>query len=199
GSGKGSVIWSIVAALLGGVRRNLVQLWGLDTKGGMELGIGKALFARLASKDFAQMATMLEQAATLAQDRAERLAGLTRQHQPTVAEPVIVLVIDELANLTSSLTDRHLKDRIKAALSIVLSQGRAVGVHVVAAIQDPRKDVLPFRNLFPTRIGLRLSEPGEVDMVLGDGIRDRGALCDRIPQTAPGVGYVVLDGDPAPV
>jgi hypothetical protein len=116
----------------------------------MELGIGRPLFARFASKDFAQMAAMLEQAATLAQNRADRLAGVTRQHVPTEAEPVIVLVIDELANLTSYLTDRHLKDRIKQALSTVLSQGRAVGVHVVAAIQDPRKDVLPFRNLFPT-------------------------------------------------
>jgi DNA segregation ATPase FtsK/SpoIIIE-like protein len=165
----------------------------------MELGIGRPLFARFASKDFTQMATMLEQAASLAQSRADRLAGVTRQHTPAVAEPVVVLVIDELANLTSYLTDRQLRDRIKAALSIVLSQGRAVGVHVVAAIQDPRKDVLPFRNLFPTRIGLRLSEPGEVDMVLGDGIRDRGALCDRIPQAMPGVGFVVLDGDPPPV
>jgi S-DNA-T family DNA segregation ATPase FtsK/SpoIIIE len=70
---------------------------------------------------------------------------------------------------------------------------------VVAALQDPRKEVLPFRNLFPTRIGLRLSEEAEIDLVLGDGARDRGARCDRIPQTSPGVGYVVLDGDPTPV
>src|SRR4030095_14890799 len=97
------------------------------------------------------------------------------------------------------LTDRQLKDRIKAALGIVLSQGRAVGVHVVAAIQDPRKEVLPARGLFPTRIGLRLTEPAEVDLVLGDGMRDRGALCDRIPQTQPGVGFVVLEGDPTPM
>jgi S-DNA-T family DNA segregation ATPase FtsK/SpoIIIE len=84
-------------------------------------------------------------------------------------------------------------------LSIILSQGRAVGVHVVAAIQDPRKEVLPFRDLFPTRIGLRLSKPSQVDLVLGDGMRDRGALCDRIPMSTPGVGYVVLDGDPTPM
>jgi hypothetical protein len=36
-------------------------------------------------------------------------------------------------------------------------------------------------------------------MVLGDGMRDRGALADRIPQTTPGVGYVVLEGDPTPM
>jgi hypothetical protein len=199
GSGKGSVIWSIVRALAGGVGTGLVQLWGLDPKGGMELGIGRPMFTRFACRDFAEMAAMLEQAAEVAQDRAARLAGETRQHEPTLAEPLIVLVIDELANLTAYLTDRQLKDRIKAALGIVLSQGRAVGVHVIAAIQDPRKEVLPARGLFPTRIGLRLSEPGEPDMVLGDGMRDRGALCDRIPQTTPGVGYVVLEGDPTPM
>jgi hypothetical protein len=199
GSGKGSVIWSIVRALAGGVADGLVELWGLDPKGGMELGIGRPLFARFASRDFAEMAAMIEQAAATAQERAARLAGQTRQHVPTVDEPLIVLVIDELANLTAYLTERQLKDRIKAALGIVLTQSRAVGVHVVAAIQDPRKEVLPARGLFPTRIGLRLSEPAEVDMVLGDGMRDRGALCDRIPQTQPGIGYVVLEGDPTPM
>jgi S-DNA-T family DNA segregation ATPase FtsK/SpoIIIE len=69
-------------------------------------------------------------------------------------------------------------------------------VYVVAALQDPRKDVLPFRDLFPTRIGLRLTEPAQVDLVLGDGMRERGALCDRIPMSLPGTAFVVLDGAP---
>ncbi|WP_344299978.1 FtsK/SpoIIIE domain-containing protein [Paractinoplanes deccanensis] len=199
GSGKGSAIWSIVRSLVGGVAAGMVELWGLDPKGGMELGIGRRLFARFASRDFAEMAAMLEHAATTAQERAARLAGHTRQHYPTPDEPLIVLIIDELANLTAYVTDRQLKERIKAALGIVLTQGRAVGVHVVAAIQDPRKETLPARGLFPTRIGLRLSETPEVDLVLGDGMRDRGALCDRIPMTQPGIGYVVLEGDPTPM
>jgi S-DNA-T family DNA segregation ATPase FtsK/SpoIIIE len=59
--------------------------------------------------------------------------------------------------------------------------------------------VLPFRDLFPTRIGLRLTEASQTDLVLGDGMRQRGAACERIPQGLPGVGYVVLDGDPTPV
>ncbi|RZU50815.1 S-DNA-T family DNA segregation ATPase FtsK/SpoIIIE [Krasilnikovia cinnamomea] len=199
GSGKGSVIWSFIRALAAGVSTGLVELWGIDPKGGMELGMGRPLFTRFATHNFAQMAELLEEAAQLAQARAARLAGETRQHQPTQAEPLIVLVIDELANLTHYLTERQLKDRIKAALGIVLSQGRAVGVHVIAAIQDPRKEVLPARGLFPTRIALRLSEAAEVDLVAGDGMRDRGALCDRIPQSQPGVGYVALEGDPTPM
>ncbi|MFX0593483.1 FtsK/SpoIIIE domain-containing protein [Melissospora conviva] len=198
-AGKGSVIWSLVRSLASGVGTGLVQIWGLDPKGGMELGIGAPMFARFACKDYAAMCELIEEAASLARERAGKLRGKARQHTPTPAEPLVVLVVDELANLTAYLTDRQLKDRIKAALSIVLSQGRAVGVHVVAAIQDPRKEVLPFRDLFPTRIGLRLSEPAQVDLVLGEGMRDRGALCDRIPQNLPGVGYVVLDGNPTPM
>jgi S-DNA-T family DNA segregation ATPase FtsK/SpoIIIE len=31
-------------------------------------------------------------------------------------------------------------------------------------------------------------------MVLGDGARDRGALCDMIPEHLPGVGYVCEEG-----
>jgi len=47
GSGKGSVIWSLVRSLAGGVGTGLVQLWGLDPKGGMELGIGRPMFTRV--------------------------------------------------------------------------------------------------------------------------------------------------------
>jgi len=62
--------------------------------------------------------------------------------------------------------------------------------------------VISLRNLFPTRIALRLDESDQVDMVLGDGARDRGALADLIsplPQQGAGVGYVRIEGTPDPV
>jgi DNA segregation ATPase FtsK/SpoIIIE, S-DNA-T family len=55
------------------------------------------------------------------------------------------------------------------------------------------------RDLFPTRIALRLVEADQVDLVLGHGARDRGAVCDRIPVTQPGTGYILLDGLREPV
>jgi S-DNA-T family DNA segregation ATPase FtsK/SpoIIIE len=73
---------------------------------------------------------------------------------------------------------------------------------VSAALQDPRKDVLAIRNLFPDRIAMRLDEPEQVDMVLGDGARDRGATADLVstdPATGAGVAYVRVDPDPDPV
>src|SRR5262249_47271746 len=44
GAGKGSVLWALIRALAGGIRRGLVQLWVIDPKGGMELAFGEKLF-----------------------------------------------------------------------------------------------------------------------------------------------------------
>ena len=51
GSGKGSVIWSLVTALAPGIRDGLVQVWAVDPKGGMELAPGRALFTRFVYGD----------------------------------------------------------------------------------------------------------------------------------------------------
>jgi S-DNA-T family DNA segregation ATPase FtsK/SpoIIIE len=198
-AGKGSVVWSLLRALGPAIRAGLVAPWVLDPKGGMELAAGERMFARFEADSYEAMAVLLEDAVDVMDRRSRMLRGITRQHRPTADDPLILVVVDEMANLTAYLSDAGLRKRITGALSLLLSKGRAVGVHVVAALQDPRKDVLPFRNLFPTRVALRLTESAEVDMVLGDGMRDRGALCDLIPVELPGVGYVVLNGVPEPV
>jgi S-DNA-T family DNA segregation ATPase FtsK/SpoIIIE len=199
GSGKGSVIWSLLRGLSPAIRDGHVAVWAVDPKGGMELGPGRGLFARLAERSFEEMADLLDDAVVVMQVRARRLAGVTRLHEPTSAEPLILVVVDEVATLSAYLPDRRLRERIAGALALLLTQGRAVGVSVLAALQDPRKEVLFIRNLFPARVCLRLDEPGQVDMVLGDGARERGARCDRIPALQPGVGYVALDGVREPV
>jgi S-DNA-T family DNA segregation ATPase FtsK/SpoIIIE len=115
-------------------------------------------------------------------------------HQPTVAEPLILVVIDEIATLTAYQPDRKLRARIDRSVGLLATQGRGPGVSVLGALQDPRMEVLGFRPLFPTRVALQLDEPGQVDMVLGPGARDQGALCDKIPDATRGVGYVRIDG-----
>jgi S-DNA-T family DNA segregation ATPase FtsK/SpoIIIE len=128
--------------------------------------------------------------------RQAQLRGISRLHVPTVAEPLVVVVVDELASLTAYVSDRDAKRRIATALALLLSQGRAVGVTVIGAVQDPRKEVVDLRDLFPTRIGLRLADATQVPLVFGPGARDNGARCDQIPEILPGVGYVGLDGVP---
>jgi S-DNA-T family DNA segregation ATPase FtsK/SpoIIIE len=202
GSGKGSVLWSLLRSLGPEIRDGRVAVWAIDPKGGMELGPGRALYTRFAvpslddlDAPYERIAVLLEDAVKVMQRRAGGLAdGLIRKHTPTIEEPLVLVVIDEIANLTAYLTDRKVKDRINRALGLLLTQGRAVGVCVVGALQDPRREVMALRNLFPDKVGLRLDGPAEVDMVLGDSAREQGAYCDRIPAGLPGVGYVRVDG-----
>jgi len=200
GAGKGSVLWSLIRALGPAIRDRRVELWAVDPKGGMELSPGAALFARFAYGDPAEMVQLLEEAVAYMRTRAERLRQSgQRVHAPAVGDPLVVVVVDEMAALTAYVGDRDLKKRAEAALQLLLSQGRAPGVLVVAALQDPGKDVLPFRDVFPARIALRLLEDTQVDMVLGRSARLHGADCDQIPASLPGVGYVALEGIREPV
>jgi len=206
GAGKGSVIWSLIDALTPAIREGTAEVWALDPKGGMELAPGRGLFSRFVYGDpddgFAyelEFARVLEDAVAVMRRRQAALRGVTRLHTPTPAEPLVVAVVDELASLTAYVVDREAKKRIAAALSLLLSQGRAVGVTVVGAVQDPRKDIVTMRDLFPTRVALRLTEAEQVALVLGSGARDRGALCDQIPESLPGVGYLGIDGIAEPI
>ena len=203
GAGKASLLWSIVRALLPAMVAGLVRVWAADPKL-MELAYGRAIFdryGRYAATPEA-IATMLEDAVDGMQRRAALFAGKHREHTPTPEHPFIVILVDEVAFLTAYLSDRAIRDKIKAALATLTTQGRAVGYSVVAALQDPRKEVMSIRNLFPDRIAMRLDEPEQVNMVLGDGARDRGALADLISTnetTGAGVAYVRLATDPDPV
>jgi DNA segregation ATPase FtsK/SpoIIIE, S-DNA-T family len=181
----------------------LVRVHAADPKL-MELAFGRVLFDRYGSytADPVDIAAMLTTMVTGMQERASRKAGKQRDHTPTADEPLEVIVLDEVAFLTAYQRSKALRDTILEALATLTTQGRAVGYVVVAALQDPRKEVLTIRNLFPDRIALRLDEPSQVDMVLGDGAHDRGAYCEHIstdPNTGAGVGFVRLENNPDPV
>jgi S-DNA-T family DNA segregation ATPase FtsK/SpoIIIE len=197
GAGKSSVLWSMVDQLAPAIADGTVEVWGIDPKA-MELAAGEALFTRLAYIGPADYAHTLEDAVLIMRERQASLRGVTRLHQPSPAEPLIVILIDELAAL-AYVNERDVRRRIENALGLLLSQGRAVGVSIVGAIQDPRKDVLPDRDLFPVRVALRLTESEQIHLVLGPGARDRGARCDQIPHSLPGVGFVQIDGVAEPV
>jgi len=194
GSGKGSVLWSLLHGLGHDISRGRVQVWAMDPKGGMELRPGQGLFCRFEDSSAEAMCAAVEDLVTLKDKRAKALAarGL-RSHVASVDEPHVVLMIDELATLTA-LADRAVTNRFERALGLLLTQGRACGITVVAAVQDPGKDVVGWRDLFPTRVAMRLDNPIQVDMVLGDGARDRGARADHISELTPGVAYVRVEG-----
>ena len=203
GAGKASLLWGLIRAMFPLTQAGLVRVLAADPKL-MELAFGRVIFERYGeyAADPDAIAGMLEAAVAGMQERAARFAGHRRDHTPTAADPFVVVLVDEVAFLTAYQPDRKLKDRIMAALATLTTQGRAVGYCVVAALQDPRKEVLAIRNLFPDRIAGRLDEPGQTDMLLGDGAHDRGAACELIstdPAIGAGVAFVRLEADPDPV
>lgn len=192
GAGKGSVLWSLLAGLAPGVKAGLVAVRCLDPKGGMEFGAGAGLFDRFAY-DSESIVEVLRETTDTMRARAQRLRGTTRTHQPSRAEPHIVLLVDELASLTA-YAERKQRTEVEQLLGLWLAQGRAVGVSVIAAVQDPSKDVVALRQLFPVRVGLRMTEATQTAMILSGAAHQNGARCEDIPATTPGVGYVLTEG-----
>lgn len=197
GSGKASLVWGLLLGLANPIKSGLVEVWGIDRKGGMELALGLPLLTRFAA-DAERSVILLEEAVEAMQQRARDLAGKTRQHVAAIGSPTVVVLIDELAALTAYETDRDLLRRANAALATLASQGRAVGFVVFACLQDPRKETLPARGLFTQTVGLRLRDRIETAMVLGDGAVASGALCHEISPDTPGIAYVLPDDGRAP-
>ncbi|MFI8528369.1 hypothetical protein ACIGB8_28180 [Promicromonospora sukumoe] len=194
GAGKGSVLWSVIGGLAPAIHDGTVCAWGLDLKGGVELEMGRALFGRVAytSEDSIEVLRALMR---VIDRRKESMRGVSRLHTPTAAEPLHVLMIDELADLMaySEFETRREADRL---MSKILTQGRALGVVVVSCVQNPRQEAVGQRNLYPQKIALRLDSDVESDMVLGPAALQ--APAHEISRSDPGTGYLVRE-DGAPV
>jgi S-DNA-T family DNA segregation ATPase FtsK/SpoIIIE len=191
GAGKGSIFWGIACGLGPAVAAGTAQLVGIDLKYGIELAAGARLFTKIATTE-ADAVETLAAVEKLMDKRGNVMAGRTREHSPTKASPLVVLLIDELAGVTAYMSDPALRKQAAASLSRILTKGRALGIVVAAFLQDPRKEVLPMRGLFTQTIALRLRSRDEVAMVLGDGMTD-AAPAQRISPDRPGTGYVIAE------
>jgi DNA segregation ATPase FtsK/SpoIIIE, S-DNA-T family len=71
----------------------------------------------------------------------------------------------------------------------------------MAFVQEPSKDVVEVRDLFTTKSCLGVTAAVHVDMALGDGARDKGALADEIPgdEDHAGIGFAIAPGSRLPV
>ena len=191
GAGKGSVFWGIGAGFGPAVQAGLVRLVAIDLKYGIEVSVGSQLFTKVATTEDDAVKTLaaLEE---LMNSRGAKMAGNSREHIPSAAQPLVVLLIDELAGVTAYMSGPALRKQAAASLSRILTKGRALGIVVAAFLQDPRKEVLPQRGLFTQTIALRLRSRDEVAMVLGDGLTD-AAPAHRISPEIPGTGYIVAE------
>ena len=190
GSGKGSVLWGICGGLAPAVHLDLVRLWAVDLKRGVEVSMGAGLFSHIATDPHAAIAT-LRRLLQVIDERGRQMAGLSRLHEPAPGDPLHVLVVDELAALTA-YGDADTRRDGNRLLAEILTQGRALGVVVVACVQDPRKEVVGMRGLFTQTIALRLRSVDETRMVLGDGTASL-APAHRLSPNAPGSAWIVDD------
>ena len=82
--------------------------------------------SRLYERDFAHV---LEDAVFVMRRRQAALRGHTGLHTPTVAEPLVVVVIDELASLTAYVVDRDAKKRITGTADATGAQTRPIPIN----------------------------------------------------------------------
>jgi S-DNA-T family DNA segregation ATPase FtsK/SpoIIIE len=122
--------------------------------------------------------------------RTEAMSGQSRKFTPSKNMPLNVVIIDELGYLLRLLPDRAQRQEAQELLTTVLVLGRAVGICLIGALQDPRKEVLDSRDLWPTKVALRLTRE-MTDLVLGRGAWEAGARCDQITPEYAGAAYVL--------
>jgi S-DNA-T family DNA segregation ATPase FtsK/SpoIIIE len=191
GWGKGSIIWTLVLGLAPAWRAGLVEFWGVDSKM-IELAMGREVWAHYADTD-EDSVTMLEQCVEAMHERTRQMQGISRKFTPSIQTPLNVVVIDEMGYLAAYLPDKRLRERADKAVRALLAKGRAPGFAVVGCVQDPRKETCGYRDQFSIRIAGLMTAP-MVDLVLGEGAYEAGALCDRIPLPhagGAGVAYVL--------
>lgn len=189
GAGKSNLLANLILSQADKACNSQSLLYGIDLKKGVEFTPYGPLWQ--------QLATNLNEAISLLEEINEELdwrcAWLIQNGQRTYAnDKPIYLFIDEAAELTGAIDRdaRQQQERARALLDRILRQGRAVGITVILATQDPRKEVSPFRDRCPTRIALRLNSKDETKMMLGDSAVTDGAAPWLIGHRQPGVGYL---------
>jgi DNA segregation ATPase FtsK/SpoIIIE, S-DNA-T family len=191
GAGKNSVMWCPLVTIAPAIRDGLVRVSGIDPKG-MELAYGRRIFARYAVTGTDALAVLDELIATM-EARKAQYAGQIRTVPISSEHPLELLEFDEIGALTK-YTDRKTREAITERVALLTTQGRALGFTVRGYVQEPTKETVPVRELFPRRICLRVSTKSHVGMVLGDQAYERGAWANRITEAEAGVGYVFGEG-----
>ncbi|HEX6403692.1 MAG TPA: FtsK/SpoIIIE domain-containing protein [Pseudonocardiaceae bacterium] len=191
GAGKNSLTWCPLVSIAPAIRDGLVRVSGIDPKG-MELAYGRRVFHRYAVTGSEALAVLDDLIDSMAARKAA-FAGQVRTVPISPEHPLELLEFDEIGALTK-YTDRRTREAITERVALLTTQGRALGVTVRGYVQEPTKDTVPVRELFPRRICLRVAAKSHVGMVLGDQAYDRGAWANRITDAEAGVGYVFGEG-----
>ncbi|PJM75365.1 hypothetical protein [Bifidobacterium simiarum] len=192
GSGKGSISANWLKAQAPYIMRGLVWVAYVDLKNGMEGGM---VDARLIHRHAWNMDEALELLSDLNDEvwrRTGAVRGKLRNIPPSEQYPRLLLVIDEAAELVTSVAKSRRKQTDEAVelLDSMMRVGRAAGLVVLAMTQDPRVQAMPLRARFPQRIALRLTDESEAQMALSPHAVELGATPWQIPVSEPGTAWI---------
>lgn len=197
-SGKSSFLAAMVRSMCPAIRDGLVELHGIDPKGGMELGVFEELCATFVyGTDVKAAIRLLDELNVRMVKRAEvNRKAHRRVHVPTKAEPLLLIIIDELIALYAA-ADRVTKPKLELGIRRLQVMGAACGVSMIAAGQNPEKKLIDNRDEFTVRVGFRMNASTHPDMTFFDGARAQGARCDEIsddPASGRGTAFFVAEG-----
>lgn len=155
GAGKGAQMWCPLVSIAPAIRDGLVRMSGIDPKG-MELAYGRRIFHRYAVTGKDALALLDDLIAVMDERKAE-FAGRLRTVPISREYPMEMLEFDEIGALIRYIADRKLREQITERVALLTTQGRALGCTVRGYVQEPTKDTVPVRELFPRRICLRVA------------------------------------------
>lgn len=191
GSGKNSIVAQRLRAVAPLIRAGLVRPWVVDPKMMEWAWLKPVLDGRYADNP-RDGHELIESFVSNMERKQKRMQRAKLRKAPVSPEyPVDWLILDELGFLMAYRPDYA--HGITEMTSVIASLGRTTHDVVEGLVQEPAKDVVPVRELLPHRLCLRVTSDSHPDMVLGDGMRAKGALADQIDpgeQTA-GIGYAI--------
>lgn len=190
GSGKSVFVNSAIMTLCMRARPDMLQIWLIDLKGGIELTYYKDLphvpegrfiyeLDQIAPA-LADLHEELDRRLNLLKDKAHDIGELNRRASGRKNKlPYIVIVVDEFAEITMGLKG-NAKLEALTHLKRLLQKGRAAGIHFIAATQSPTKEVMDtlVRANIPARVALNCTTPTDSITVVGNasahGLSPRG-------------------------
>ena len=117
------------------------------------------------------------------------------QHPELEALPLIVIVIDEYADMLGALAqqDRAKSKRVEGLIVRIAQKARAAGVHLIVATQRPSVDVITglIKSNIPTRISFKVSSKTDSRTILDQsGAEQLLGMGDMLYMT-PGISHLI--------
>lgn len=201
GSGKSNCVNSMICGWLKTMSPSKLQLALIDPKNGLELdyysGLNEYLFDNIAilGSDSINLIKKVGEELERRMKYMKEYDGVKKideLHELGIELPYLVLVIDEMANVTNAAKNKDDKNEFDSLMEKLLQLGRAMGILVIMATQRPEVKVItgaikanvPFRVGFfvPSAIDSKtIIDRGGLEELygLGDGIVFEGGVLTR--------------------